>query len=65
MQAAYEARGRQGEAHAARQEALLREVYEALDAPLDERFRMLHPWLEQKGDDDYSEPWGPRGEWLR
>jgi hypothetical protein len=43
-----------------RQTALLREVHEALDAPLDERFRMLHPWLEKKADDAC---WGPRGVW--
>ena len=67
MQAAYKARGHQGEAQTAQQEALLCEVYEALDAPLDERFRMLHPclWHKPKRDDSYSAPWGMRGQWLQ
>ena len=44
---------------------LLAEVYEALEAPLDERLRMLHPWLPRKEDDKFSEPWGKRGRWER
>lgn len=43
--------------------ALLLEVYEALDAPLDERLRMLHPWLPPKPDSAQSAPFGERGRW--
>ena len=42
---------------------LLRHIYESLAPPLDERFRMLHPWLEPKQDDVYSAPYGPRDQW--
>lgn len=45
VQAAHDVRG------VAEQEALVRETYAALDAPLDERFRMLHPWLAPKPDE--------------
>ena len=41
----------------------IRHVYEILEPPLDERFRMLHLWLEPKKDDDYSEPYGKRDQW--
>ena len=63
VQAAYESRGDGTAMRTAAQEALLCEVYEALDAPLDERFRMLHPWLPRKADDAHSAPWGPRPEY--
>ena len=60
VQAGYNVRGDGSEVRTAAQEALLREVYEAFDAPLDERFRMLHPWLPRKADDAHSSAWGPR-----
>ena len=65
VQAEYEARGDGSDGESAAQRELLREVYWALEAPLDERFRMLHPWLEVKDDDEYSEPFGPRGRWQQ
>ena len=57
MQAAYESRSPQD------RDALLREVYDALDAPLDERLRMLHAWLPPKPNDRSPWPWGERGMW--
>ena len=48
VQAAYEVRGDGSGTRTAAQSALLEEVYRALDAPLDERFRSLHPWLARK-----------------
>ena len=63
VQAEYEARGDGSDGENAEQRKLLHDVYWALDAPLDERFRMLHPWLEPKDDDRHSEPFGKRGRW--
>ena len=67
VQAEYEARadgsGTGSSEPNERQRALLREVYAALAAPLDERFRMLHPWLPPKPDDESSQPFGDRGRW--
>ena len=56
VQAAHDVRG------VAEQEALVREIYAALDAPLDERVRMLHPWLAPKPDnsDRTLRAWGER-----
>jgi hypothetical protein len=70
VQAEYEARaGSGGDTDGAQpneqQRALLREVYAALRAPLDERLRMLHPWLERKADNDESAAFGARGRWER
>ena len=31
-----------------------------LAPPLDERFRMLHPWLRHKPQDEYSDVYGSR-----
>ena len=44
VQAEYEARADGSVEPNERQRVLLRDVYKALSAPLDERFRMLHPW---------------------
>ena len=69
VQALYEARGDSGRAEVRTDEPceeqkwVLREVYEALSAPLDERFRMLHPWLKPKKDTPYSLEYGDRGRW--
>ena len=63
VQAEYEARADGSDRECERQRALLRDVYYALDAPLDERFRMLHPWLPPKPDDESSRPFGDRGRW--
>jgi hypothetical protein len=65
VQAEYEARADGPAEPCEAQRELLRDVYNSLDAPLDERFRMLHPWLEQKPDDAYSAPYGARGRWER
>ena len=47
-----------------RQRALLLDVYLSLNAPLDERLAMLHPWLPQKEQGPESEkPFGDRGRW--
>ena len=46
------------------QERLVRELYEAFAPPLDERLRMLHPWLPAKDDTPESEPFGARGRWC-
>tara|TARA_B110000027_G_scaffold109290_1_gene116706 strand:- start:3 stop:395 length:393 start_codon:yes stop_codon:yes gene_type:complete len=67
VQAAYNVRADGSGGVSERQRALVREVYAALDAPLDERFRMLHPWLEEerlKADDARSRPFGKRGRWV-
>jgi hypothetical protein len=46
------------------QEALVRELYDALRPPLDERLRMAHTWLPQKPDTAESvRCFGPRGRW--
>ena len=63
VQAEYEARADGSGRECELQRALLREVYAALAAPLDERFRMLHPWLPHKPDDESSRPFGDRGRW--
>ena len=65
VQAEYEARGDGSGGESEAQRRLVREVYGALDAPLDERFRMLHPWLVPKDDDAHSAPFGPRGRWQQ
>jgi hypothetical protein len=60
VQAAYNVRGDGSVNQTPAQTALLQEIYQALDAPLDERFRMLHPWLPSKEDDSSSAPYGAR-----
>ena len=60
VQAAYNVRGDGSVNQTPAQKALLQEIYQALDAPLDERFRMLHPWLPRKEDDSSSAPYGAR-----
>ena len=66
VQAEYDARGGPpGAGETDEQRKLLREVYACLAPPLDERFRMLHPWLEPKEDDAQSAPFGARGRWER
>ena len=61
VQAAYQARADASGVVNERQRELINEVYFALDAPLDERFRMLHPWLPSKRDDLYSSHSTPFG----
>ena len=63
VQAAYNVRGDGSGVPTEQQTRLLQEVYRALDAPYDERFRSLHPWLEVevKPDDASSAPYGLRG----
>ena len=63
VQAGYDVRGDGSGKLTAAQEALLLEVYEALDAPLDERYRRLHRWLPRKPDDMHAGPCGPYGPW--
>ena len=63
VQAEYEARADGSVEPNERQRVLLCDVYEALTAPLDERFRMLHPWLPPKPCDERSRPFGDRGRW--
>ena len=46
------------------QKELVRELYLAYAPPLDERLRMLHPWLTPKEDSKASEPFGLRSRWL-
>jgi hypothetical protein len=60
VQAAYNVRGDGSGVRTEAQTRLLREVYRELDAPYDERFRSLHPWLEVKRNDASSAPYGPR-----
>ena len=62
VQAAYNARSDGSGVETDAQVALLREVYEALDAPYDERFRSMHACLHgcRKRDDDCSQPYGVR-----
>jgi hypothetical protein len=63
VQAEYEARADgSGEMCEAQREHLV-DVYKSLDAPLDERFRMLHPWLDPRDDNPHSAPFGRRGRW--
>ena len=65
VQALYEERGAaEGGGETEGQRELVREVYDALGAPLDERLRMLHAWLEPKEDDAHSAPFGDRGRWA-
>jgi hypothetical protein len=63
VQAEYDARADGSGVLCEAQRELLRDVYWSLDAPLDERFRMLHAWLPQKPDDECSAPFGRRGRW--
>lgn len=64
VQALYEARGDGTGERTEEQARVLREVYHALSAPLDERMRMLHPrLLEPKDDTPYSLEYGRRGQW--
>ena len=63
VQAEYDVRADGSGQECERQRQMLGEVYHALRAPLDERLRMLHPWLPPKDDDDESRPFGDRGRW--
>ena len=76
VQAAFEARGPPASTPTQRdkltpdQVELLEAVYDGLDAPLDERFRSMHPWLPRRGDLERGAgdgsgnmPFGRRGRW--